>query len=180
MMIENVVLFIIGWLILTTFLFLFLVLRINYVEVKTSKNKLALKLAMHYSHNFHRLRVVFEKYTFHDLCKIEDLEGCNELYRNNRYKIMDSIRIISDAISLNCVDNQFVFVKNVLTREKLTMISKELIEGFQEWTGIINAIDDSASVEKFEQYRLKYDRMILLVIEMHSIIVNEVYSEILK
>jgi len=174
---DQMIYIAIAWLVCTTFLFMFLVVYISRLEIRNSQRQLNLKLAMHHAHLFHRMRIAFDKYKLRDLTL--------EAYHKEHMKLNEGIQILSNELSLNCENNQFLFIRKNHLRSQLTLSAKELIEMFQQWTQQIRAIDelspnDQRAHDLLERQHNKYQAMIETVIEMYSLLSNDTYLDVIK
>jgi hypothetical protein len=191
--IEKVVYIAIGWLSITTVLFMFLILNLNRIEVRNSKRALNMKLAMHYNHQYHKMRIAFEKYfvfkTYHPKVAGEMVK----IFNDHSSLINKSIHVLSDEINMNCVNNQFVFIESKALRSMMTLKSKDIVELYHLWVDLLKTFETSSEsrrahehydetliTETYHQINMTYNKMIEQVIEMYALLSNETYQDILK
>lgn len=188
MTIEEMVVLAIGWLSVVVILFMLLILFISKIEVKNSKKALNLKLAMHYNHRFHRMRVAFEKNNiFIDNPKTP--EGAGQLFRKHSRLIQDSIPVLSNEIMQCCVQNQFIFIENKDLKSSLILNSKDIVDRYQRLVHAFKAFEEFVFqetkeehlvLEYWESLSIQYDTIIHKIIDAHQCISTDGYLDIIK
>lgn len=191
---ENIVYLAIGWLSILTALFMFMILYIHHVEIKNSRKMLNMKLVMHYNHRFHRMRIAVEKYHLFKHDDPQTVEEMIQLFDQNHRVLHESVKTLSDEVTLNCVNNQFLFIHSTTLRFTLTLKAKEVIDIYQEWVDLLRHFDncihednqsethmsDEEMKELWESFNLRYLKLIDHVIEMCALLTNESVMDVLN
>jgi hypothetical protein len=180
---DQIVYSMIAMLLLVTFMMMLMILLISRVEIGNSKRHLNLKMIMHYNVRFHNMLTVLESY------QIKETSGNIEIYNKHRSLFQHAVKDLSTEISSNCVENDYVFASKQI-REDLKYKSKQLVSDFQDWTDSLYMMDQAYELEDeqdesylenlWENYFLKYDRMITLVIEIKSLVNNNSVLEVIR
>jgi hypothetical protein len=183
---DQIVYMMIALLSFVTFMMMLMILMISRLEINNSKRHLSLEMIMYYNVRFHTMLTVLESY------QIKETSNGTDLYQKYQRTFQSAVRELSAEISSNCVDNDFVFASNKMS-ENLKYKSKQLIAVFQDWTDSLKMMDQAFELnhrEKledesyldnlWENYNLKYDKMITLVIEMKSLINNDSILEVIR
>ena len=183
---DEIVYLMIGSMAIITCSMMFIILYISRLEINNSRRQLNLDLIIHYSHRFHKMTQVFEKYQIrssHDALKLS----------LHSEEIRKTILDLSSEISKNCAHNEFKFIKSASLRESMVLKSKELIEVYQEWIEHIKIIeaykrtmDESNEDHLFhirslwDTYLFKYDLMINIIMALQNYLTNDSVEDILS
>lgn len=153
------------WFLFTTVLFIFVLLWINKLEIRSSRKHLSIKLILHYGSIFNKIKRTFYKYessvgVIYDL----DEQPIEEVISNITEKKEPSEiaeNEISKLLLEHCSENQFLFILNNKLRESIVLLNKELIEKFNEWIvdkekitiftkeyDVLNSLDDDNTLKE--------------------------------
>lgn len=186
--IENVVYLAVAWLTIIAFVFMLLILNIHRVELRNSKRQLNLKMSMHYHLMFHRMRIAFEQQNMFSKYKVNNPEDIVEVLNKNGRAFHEGMLDLSYEISRNCDKNEFLFVTDEKLRKTLILKSNLLITNYGKWTYSYRQLESDVNQEKMNKYcidtwddlTMRYNHMIAVVIDIHNLLTNETYFDIVQ
>ncbi|MBN2796040.1 MAG: hypothetical protein JXR88_11585 [Clostridia bacterium] len=183
---NQVVFPVLGWLSIVVVLMMMMILWITKVEIKNSRYQVVSQLILHYNHRFHRMRIAFEKHNIFN--KMNDhRENSLSYFKRHNALMHDAIPILSNEISQNCMNNQFLFIEKADLRDRLTYDCKEMISDFHHVVYLYKQLEEQSKAdhlndfkEQWEVLTQKYDAVIERIIEVQKMLSNDVYLDIFK
>jgi hypothetical protein len=182
MSIEQIAYGTVVWFTLIAVLFMGMILYIGRVEINNSKRKLNLKLVMHYIHRFQRMKAVFDSQRlFKENIDCKDLV---EKYKKNNRFLHEKLFILSEMIGQNCVQNQFIFIKNKKLKSDLILQAKDLTEKYQAFRSELHIFEEdlfeSEETKRFENLQHQYGLMLHILDDMLHKLNNEVLIDVIE
>lgn len=175
---------VVAWLSGLVVLIMMAILWITHVETKNSKRQIASQIILHYNHRFHRMKMTFDTYNIFN--EYKDKESALTYFSSKQSFLEKGIGAISNEISQNCVNNEFVFVKKAILRNQMTFECHQMIEDFHDFMDLYKEAVATSSQnnpsefnDQWEKLTQTYNMIILRIIDVQKYLSNDVYLEIL-
>lgn len=168
-------------------MFMFMILYITKVEIENSKGDLTLKLIMHYSHLYFRMRMTFERDNVFNKVP-ETADEIKGLYKKHRRAFYENKPRLTSEIRQSCEGTHFLFIEDQTLRASLRMQSQAILidyrlilQKYQYFDEHIFKIENDAEIfELWDDMADRYQGIIDKIQANYELLSNDAYLKVIK